>query len=195
MFNFILQIIKPDLKSLYKVRCMWSLLQSHKYNLPIIIIKNLEGLEVKSCERKLFQLLHLEVIVGSFHSLNRANNTQNWTKTALNGCIEKNKWCNVSGTVSQKLQRSLTLKPILCNFTVVNKIEFNILHWKSFTYGSQATLWGSIKTCFSWSVDKWNSLLKLLVAFRNCALIIADYLLSMISWLFFCYIKSVIFYF
>ena len=43
---------------------------------------------MKSFERRLFQLLHPEVIVGSFHSLKRANNTRNWTKTALNNCIK-----------------------------------------------------------------------------------------------------------
>ena len=43
---------------------------------------------MKSFERKLIQLLHPEVIIGSFHSLKRGNNTQNWTKTALNNCIK-----------------------------------------------------------------------------------------------------------
>ena len=50
--------------------------------------KNLKGLQVKSFERRLFQLLHPEVIVGFFHSLKRANNTRNLTKTALNNCIK-----------------------------------------------------------------------------------------------------------
>lgn len=44
---------------------------------------------MKSFERKLFQLLHLEVIIGSCHSLKRPNNTRSWAKTALNDYIEK----------------------------------------------------------------------------------------------------------
>ena len=53
---------------------------------------------MKSIERKLFQLLHLEEIIGSCHSLKRANNIRSWTKTALNDYIEK-----VNGVKSQVL--------------------------------------------------------------------------------------------
>ena len=38
------------------------------------------------------------MIIGSFHSLKRANNTRSWTKTALNDYIEK-----VNGVMSQVL--------------------------------------------------------------------------------------------
>ena len=53
---------------------------------------------MKNLERRLFPLLHLEVIIGSCHSLERANSTRNQTKTTLNACIEK-----VSGVMFQVL--------------------------------------------------------------------------------------------
>ena len=52
---------------------------------------------MKNFETRLFQLLHLEVIIGSYHSLERANNTRNWTND-LNDYIEK-----VNGAMSQVL--------------------------------------------------------------------------------------------
>ena len=39
---------------------------------------------MKNFERRLLPLLHLEVIIGSCHSLERANSTRNQTKTTLN---------------------------------------------------------------------------------------------------------------
>ena len=61
---------------------------------------NLKGSQVKSFERKLFRLLHLEVINGSFHLLKRANIARSWTKTASSDCMEK-----VNGVNSRVLSR------------------------------------------------------------------------------------------
>ena len=72
---------------------------------------------MKNFEWRLFPPLHLEVIIGSCHSLERANNTRNWTKTTLNDCIEK-----VSGVMFQ------VLSPKTSEVTLfeTNFMQFNI---------------------------------------------------------------------
>ena len=57
-----------------------------------------------------------------------ASNVETHSKTVWHKSIEKKRWYKVSGSALQNEHRSSVLKPILCNFELVYKIELSTLN-------------------------------------------------------------------